>query len=147
MSIRIYNELIGKVIIKIELTRNDINNRNDLIKFYLSNGEIYNQYHENDCCECVSVEDINGDLDDLIGYKLIQAEESTKKDPDADESGTWTFYKFGTSKGYVTIRWYGSSNGYYSETAEMTKIEDEYSIKEMRKIKLNKLDKIKKERN
>jgi len=72
---------------------------------------------------------------------LLQAEESVQDDPNASESGTWTFYKFATRKGYVTIRWYGSSNGYYSESAGMYKIKAEDSIKEQRTKKINKINK------
>jgi len=146
MSVRIYDELLGKVIIKIELVR-DNTKTDDLIRFYLSNGEIYDQYHENDCCECVRIEDINGDLNDLRFDPLLQAEETTQNDPDASESGTWTFYKFATKNGYVTIRWYGSSNGYYSETSSINKSDDSISIKELRDYKLCKIEEIKKESN
>ncbi len=131
------SELLGKVIIKIE---RDNGNDSEVISFYLSNGAIYQQYHTQDCCESVCIEDIDGDFNDLIGYPLLQAEESTQDDPNASESATWTFYRFATIKGYVTIRWYGESNGFYSESVEIHKVKDEYPIKEQRKKKIDKIN-------
>lgn len=72
-------------------------------------------YHSQDCCENVEIEDINGDLNDLINTPLVKVQKESNEDPSAEESGTWTFYHFRTIKGTVTIRWYGTSNGYYSE--------------------------------
>lgn len=139
MSYSIIDEMIGQIIIKIDQNNNG---DSDEILFYLSNGAIYRQHHDQDCCEYVHIEDIDGDLNDLIGYPLLQAEESYSDATNATnaESATWTFYKFATIKGYVTIRWYGSSNGYYSESACIVKLEDSISIKEMRKIKIDKIN-------
>ena len=88
----------------------------------------YEMFHDYDCCENVYIEDICGDINNLIGSKIIMAEEVINRDLSPlnkyDESYTWTFYKFATVKGYVTIRWYGESNGYYSERVDFV-INDE----------------------
>jgi len=93
---------------------------NDVIVFE-NDSERYVFFHSQDCCESVSVEDIVGDLQDLVGLPLLIADESSGETPSdykmeyEPESYTWTFYKFATRKGYVDVRWLGTSNGYYSE--------------------------------
>lgn len=112
-------ELIGKTIKEINISESK-----DYIEFVLDNGEKYSMYHEQDCCESVYIEDIIGDLNDLIGSPIVIARgDSSGENPkgikiEYQESFTWTFYNFATAKGYVTIRWYGASNGYYSESVQ-----------------------------
>lgn len=121
-----YNELNvsilkGKVLASIE-GRQD----GDCINFTLESGEVYKLYHRQDCCESVSIEDIIGNLEDLIGLPLLVAEEVSSEGTAAkdhyDLSYTWTFYKFATARGYVDIRWYGTSNGYYSERVDFVQV-------------------------
>lgn len=87
----------------------------------LNNGKVVRFHHEQDCCEHVYLNDIAGDIQDLVGAPFILAEVATY-DPngdDSDDSQTWTFYKFATWKGYVDVRWIGASNGYYSERVDI----------------------------
>lgn len=87
-------------------------------------------YHEQDCCEYVRLEDVCGDLNDLVDSPILGAYESVndpKDIPEADgvneteygDTCTWTFYRLWTAKGTVTLRWCGTSNGYYSEAVNL----------------------------
>lgn len=73
----------------------------------------YRLYHSQSCCESVYIDQVDGDLNDLVGVPLMMAEMATMDD-ESNSDAMWTFYKFATLKGYVTVRWHGSSNGYYS---------------------------------
>lgn len=92
----------------------------DDVIFDFTDGSQYRMYHQQDCCESVYIEDVTGDVADLIGVPLEFVEESSDSDGEPpheyDESWTWTFYKLGTIKGWVDIRWLGTSNGYYGES-------------------------------
>ncbi len=121
-----FESLVGKTLSGIYGGEGD-----ESMTFSTEDGEEFIMYYEHDCCASCSVEDICGDLNDLIGSPIVQAEESTSGDnpPDADpetikyqdDSFTWTFYRLATIKGSVVIRWYGSSNGYYSESVTFEK--------------------------
>lgn len=110
-------QLIGKT-----LTRVEHNKLLDEIEFEAP-GERWRMFYEPACY----IEDIVGDLSDLVGAPIVMAECVTNQDAPpgrrgVDSTYTWTFYKLATVKGYVTIRWFGTSNGYYSEEASFERI-------------------------
>ncbi len=114
-----FSDLLNKTLDSIEV-------QSDRITFHCHDGSAYEMYHDQDCCETVWVEDIAGDLIDLLNSPILLAEEvSNSDDPplsDNEDSYTWTFYKLATNRGYATIRWYGTSNGYYSESVSFVRV-------------------------
>lgn len=118
-----FEDLRGRILSKV------VQIDDDELRFHLTDDHYVKMYHSQDCCESVSIEDIVGDLDDLVGTPLLIAEEVNSdqiETPQIDqdrgyyvESETWTYYRFSTIKGSVSIRWYGTSNGYYSESVDI----------------------------
>ena len=108
-TIVIYNQIIG-------LTMKSVVRNGDEINFKSSCGKKFYLGHIQNCCEQVNIEDICGDLEDLIGSPIIQAEEVSNNDKKfaINNDFRWTFYKFATNKGSVTIRFVANLDSYYS---------------------------------
>ena len=109
-----FKDIVGMTFVSVR------NEEDERIVFEKADGSSHRLYHDQDCCERVTVEDVIGDLKDLENSPILSAEESSSDErPEGwegftDDSNEWTFYRISTIKGYVVIRWYGSSNGYYS---------------------------------
>jgi len=122
-----FGTLLGKTLVSVGVSHDD-----DRITFTCDDGTQYLMHHEQDCCEGVEIEDICGDFEQLLGEPILLAEEATHENenppgvdaPDYQDSFTWTFYKLRTMHGSVTIRWYGESNGYYSESVDFEQVSD-----------------------
>lgn len=122
--------LKGKTLVEVDRSLYDTN---DALFFKTADGEFYIMTHDQECCENVSIDDICGDFADLLNEEILTAEELNNDYPVDEEcvenTYTWTFYHLATFHGDVTIRWFGTSNGYYSESAELYKIsEEDYNV-------------------
>lgn len=116
-----FEDLQGRILTRIEQLGHDE------LRFYLTDDHYVRMHHNQDCCENVTIEDIVGDLDDLVETPLLVVEERVSRNGEDneppensyEESYTWTYYSFRTIKGSVDIRWHGRSNGYYSESVNI----------------------------
>jgi len=107
------------------LERLNVNTAKDEIEIQAS-GRKFMMQHRQDCCESVRVDDVQGDIQRALGEKIIDAVEHTNSDEPRqdkwDESWTWTFYTIRTQSETIVIRWYGTSNGYYSESVDFYEV-------------------------
>ena len=103
----------------------------ELVTFTCADGEKFVMLHHQNCCERVAVEDIHGEVADLLLEPIARAYESSSTERPSDapkpeyepDSETWTFYRLVTATGAtVVIRWLGESNGYYSESVSFERV-------------------------
>lgn len=145
-----FSSLLGLVINKIEFSLKD----DDSIKLgetkhtrydgsqysvgissnlvFHTNDGIYYFDPEGDCCAHIYLEDIIGDVKDLLDTPVLQAEkiesdQVSKEEYDKIVDGqwdvsVWCFYKLVTINGYVTFRILDHNNGYYSTSLDFKKL-------------------------
>lgn len=116
-----FEDLQGKTLTSVESIQ-DAGGQDEII-FTTVNEEKYKLTHRQDCCENVYIEDICGDLEDLVDTPILVAHEASNSEDSQWGVEEWTFYNLSTIKGSVTIRWNGSSNGYYSTNVDFTQVE------------------------
>ena len=114
-----FNTLLNETLTFIKVSADS-----DVVTFVTRSGKTFQMYHEQECCENVQIEEIHGNLIDLLGSPILLAEE-VEGEVTTDEYGNdqkWTFYKLSTIYGSVTIRWLGTSNGYTSTAVQFYRI-------------------------
>lgn len=125
------NELIGKRIKTIK----GLEKLSEEVRILTEDGNEYLFYHQQDCCESVSLADFELSAKILEGATIISAEVVTNSSNESEEvyessdSWTWSFYKIETDKGGLWMRWFGESNGYYSEEVTFVWVNKPKTIK------------------
>lgn len=114
-----FEELKGKIIKKISISEDK-----NIIKFLTDEDIEYQMYHDQTCCEDVYLDDVDNDINLLLNSPILKAQYTTNYTPamGSRDSFTWSFYRLGTINGMCVFRWYGTSNGCYSEEADLYEV-------------------------
>ena len=116
-----FSTLAGETLLSVKMNKNE--DEDEIL--FTGQEKKWKMCHYQDCCESVLIEEVVGDLNDLIGSPIVRAEENSNKNENCDDFGaseTWTFYRIATQKGTVMLRWRGQSNGYYSESVSFVQL-------------------------
>ena len=119
-GLEVVNEHLRSGIISVK----GLEKESEEVIFKCRDGHDIKIYHIQDCCENVYLESADSidNKDDIYTncewceLEIVQGETGSDE---WGESYTWTFCKLKTNKGYDTMRWYGTSNGYYSEDVDI----------------------------
>ncbi len=82
--------------------------------------------HDQECCESVILEGVDGNPLELLGKPLLLAEHEAidQGDPPPEAPDSWTRTKltFRVDGATVICRWIGESNGCYSESVDIREL-------------------------
>ena len=111
------DEIVGETLDCVEGLEQD----SEQVIFVTKSGKAIKLHHEQDCCECVDLNDFENDVENFDGAKVLSFEEVSCQEFETSYSDTqtWTFYKLETNRGGLWMRWLGESNGYYSENVDI----------------------------
>ena len=122
MKVNTYTEFSGKTIQEVRGCKK----HSDEVTLKFTDGTCLKFYHQQDCCETVLLEDFDTTPEDLVNTNIISIEERISRSGEGikpldnwDHSYTWSFYVIKTSSSTMVLRWYGTSNGWYSETVDI----------------------------
>lgn len=120
--------LVGKTLKGIE-------NHEDEMLFICEDEDRFKAYHMQGRCKGVSIYDVKGDIQSILGSKIIEATEMISHEWPSDvpikeytDSFTWTTHIIRAANGNsLVVRWLGESNGYYSESVYVQRTHTPYS--------------------
>jgi len=114
-----FDALVGEVLEAI-----DVDKEKDQILFTTRSGRQFLIHHEQDCCETVEIVGQDGCFLKLVGKPIVEAREIAidTSDDDNSDSQTTTTLVFRVDGETVISRWVGDSNGYYSESVDISEI-------------------------
>lgn len=106
-----FEELKGQTITSIE------HNENEAV-FTTSEGKRYQLYHDQDCCESVLIQSVEGDIQSVLNSPIDLAYEKIAHEDEngQHESVTYSDFILETENVRLVLKWVGESNGYYSES-------------------------------
>ena len=102
---------------------------NERLYFTTASGKKYLMHHKKRRGEVEYIRSIAGDIGNIVEEPLLIAEEVPSEDTppeefvQGDDCYIWTFYKFATRKGCVTVHWYGGSHGPDSKRVSFIQVE------------------------